>query len=236
MRFKRASVRYSTTPEPSTPYQAAQQLWDERIGSARVQARNWRLMAFGCLGLTVLIAGGLIWQSSRSHITPYVVEVDHLGDVKAVGPATETYRPADALIAHQLERFIRDVRSVPLDPIVLRDDWLEAYDYTTERGATTLNEFARANDPFAHVGQNSVAVEVTSIVRASDNSFQVRWVERGFANGAPTTTEHWTAILSIVMRPPVDAQRLRKNPLGLYVDGLNWSRDFGTAASGRSEP
>jgi type IV secretion system protein VirB5 len=85
MRFKRASVRYSTTPEPSTPYQAAQQLWDERIGSARVQARNWRLMAFGCLGLTVLIAGGLIWQSSRSHITPYVVEVDHLGDVKAVG-------------------------------------------------------------------------------------------------------------------------------------------------------
>lgn len=236
MTFKRASVRYSTTPEPATPYQAAQQLWDERIGSARVQARNWRLMAFGCLSLAVVIAGGLIWQSSRSHITPYVVEVDHLGDVKAVGPATEAYRPTDALIAHHLERFMRDVRSVPLDPIVLRDDWLEAYDYTTERGATTLNEYARANDPFAHVGQNSIAIEVTSIVRASDNSFQVRWTERSFANGAPTTTERWTAILSIVMRPPTDVQRLRKNPLGLYVDGLNWSRELGTPASERSEP
>jgi len=230
MPFKRASVRYSTTPEPATPYQAAQQLWDERIGSARVQARNWRLMAFGCLSLAVVIAAGLIWQSSRSHITPYVVEVDHLGD------ATEAYRPTDALIAHHLERFIRDVRSVPLDPIVLRDDWLEAYDYTTERGATTLNEYARGNDPFAHVGQKSSAIEVTSIVRASDNSFQVRWIERSFANGAPTTTERWTAILSIVMRPPTDVQRLRKNPLGLYVDGLNWSRELGTAASERSEP
>jgi type IV secretion system protein TrbF len=236
MTFKRASVRYSTTPEPSTPYQAAQQLWDERIGSARVQARNWRLMAFGCLSLAVVIAAGLIWQSSRSHITPYVVEVDHLGDVKAVGPATEAYQPTDALIAHHLERFMRDVRSVPLDPIVLRDDWLEAYDYTTERGATTLNEYARANDPFAHVGQNSTAIEVTSIVRASDNSFQIRWIERSFANGAPSTTERWTAILSIVMRPPTDAQRLRKNPLGLYVDGLNWSRELGTATNDRSEP
>ena len=49
--FKRAVQRYGRTPEPETPYQRAGQLWDERIGSARVQARNWRLMAFGCLAL-----------------------------------------------------------------------------------------------------------------------------------------------------------------------------------------
>jgi type IV secretion system protein VirB5 len=225
--MKRASVRYSTTPVPTTPYQAAQQLWDERIGSSRVQARNWRLMAFGCLGLSMVVACGLVWQASRSRITPYVVEVDHLGEVKAVGPAMQAYRPADAQIAHHLERFIRDVRSLPIDPIVLRDNWLEAYDYATERGAATLNEYARANDPFAHVGQNSVAVEVTSVVRASDTSFQVRWIERSYANGAPSRIERWTAILSILMRPPADEQLLRKNPLGVYVDGLNWSRELG---------
>ena len=33
------------------PYQSAAQVWDDRIGSARVQAKNWRLMAFGCLTL-----------------------------------------------------------------------------------------------------------------------------------------------------------------------------------------
>ena len=58
MPFKRASVRYSKTPVPETPYQAAQQLWDERIGSARVQAANWRRMAFGSLGLAFLVAAG----------------------------------------------------------------------------------------------------------------------------------------------------------------------------------
>ena len=47
--FRRPSVRYARTPEPETPYLKAAQVWDERIGSARVQAKNWRLMAFGWL-------------------------------------------------------------------------------------------------------------------------------------------------------------------------------------------
>lgn len=232
MGFKRAGVRYATTPEPATPYQAAGQLWDERIGAARVQARNWRLMAFACLVLAFGIAGGLVWQASHSSITPYVVEVDRLGDVRAVGPATEPYKPADAQLAHHLERFIRNVRSVPLDPIVLRENWLEAYDSVTERGAVTLSDYARTNDPFARVGQTSVAVEVTSVVRASEASFQVRWIERSYVNGAIAATERWTAIVSVVLKPPRDEQRLRKNPLGVYVDGLNWSRDLNPDSQG----
>ena len=38
-------------------------------------------------------------------------------------------------------------------------DWLEAYDYATDRGAAVLNESGRVNDPFGKVGKQSVAVE-----------------------------------------------------------------------------
>ena len=38
--FKRPSVHYGRTPAPVTPYQKAAQVWDDRIGSARVQAKN----------------------------------------------------------------------------------------------------------------------------------------------------------------------------------------------------
>src|SRR5258708_8791217 len=65
MLFRRASVRYGRTPEPETPYQKAAQVWEERIGSARVQARNWRLLAFGNLFLAAGLASGLIWQATR---------------------------------------------------------------------------------------------------------------------------------------------------------------------------
>src|SRR5438132_1489942 len=99
MYFRRALQRYSQTEEPITPYQKAAQVWDERMGSARVQAKNWRLMAFGSLALSLALAAGLIWQSSQSRITPYVVEVDKLGEVRAVGPAVQSYEPADAQLA-----------------------------------------------------------------------------------------------------------------------------------------
>src|SRR3546814_1279260 len=102
MIFKRAVQRYGRTPEPETPYQRAGQVWDERIGSARAQARNWRLMAFGCLALTGGLSSGLVWQSTQSRVTPYVVEVDRLGEARAVTEAEAGYRPTDPQIAWHL--------------------------------------------------------------------------------------------------------------------------------------
>ena len=171
MRFRRASQRYSTTPVPVTPYQKAAQAWDERIGDARVQARNWRLLAFSVLGVTALAVGGLVWQLGRSTVVPYVVA----------------------------------------------------------RGAVALYAYARERDPFGRVGKATVAVEVASVVRASPTSFQVRWIERTTIEGVSSTTERWTAIVSVVLQPPRDVVRLRKNPLGIYVDGLDWSRELGSA-------
>lgn len=96
--FKRSSVRYGHTPVPETPYQKAAQVWDDRIGSARVQARNWRLMAFGCLVLAAGLAAGLVWQAARGTITPWVVQVDRLGQAQAIAPADASYRPTDPQI------------------------------------------------------------------------------------------------------------------------------------------
>lgn len=233
MRFRRPQVRYSQTPEPVTPYQAAAQAWDERIGSARVQAKNWRFMAFGCLSLAMLMAAGLVWRSGQSIVTPYVVEVDQAGQVRAVGQAATPYKPADAQVAFHLARFVSDVRSLSIDPVVVRQNWLEAYDYATDRGAATLNDYARTADPFSRIGQQSVAVQVTSVVRASESSFQVRWTERRYVNGEAAGLERWSGVLSVVLQTPRTEERLRRNPLGIYVNGLSWSRELDTAEGGR---
>ncbi|MBM1311915.1 conjugal transfer protein TrbF [Sulfitobacter mediterraneus] len=223
--FRRPSVRYGTTPEPVTPYQKAAQVWDERIGSARVQARNWRLMAMGCLALSAGLSAALAWQSTRSDVVPYVVEVDNLGAAQAVAPALAEYRPTDPQIAWHLARFVEHVRQVPADPIVLRQNWLRAYDFATDRGAVALNDHARVNDPFAQVGDTQISIEVSSVIRASDTSFRVAWIERRYENGQLATTERWTAILTVVIQPPRDVERLRVNPLGVYVHAINWSRE-----------
>ena len=151
--FRRASVRYGRTPEPETPYQRAAQVWDERIGSARVQAKNWRLMAFGSLLLSCGLAAGLVWQSTHGTVVPWVVQIDQLGEARAIAPATADYTPSDPQIAWYLARFIKDVRAAPADPVVVRQNWLQAYDFTTTAGAAALNDYARANDPFAKARQ-----------------------------------------------------------------------------------
>ncbi|KCZ53944.1 MULTISPECIES: conjugal transfer protein TrbF [Hyphomonas] len=225
MLWKRTTCRYGDTPEPVTPYQRAAQAWDDRIGSYRVQAANWRLAALGSIALAFVLAGGLVWRSTQSFVTPYVVELTTDGAVRAVGPAEGQYEPTDAQIAYHLANFVTNTRSVSIDPVVVRQNWLKAYAYATDRAAATLNDYARDNDPFADIGHRSVSVDVTSVVRSSDDSFTVRWRETAFRNGAEIDRSHHTGIFSIVIDPPRDVETLRANPLGLYVHGLNWSQD-----------
>lgn len=226
MRFKRTSVHYGEAPQPETPYQRAAQMWDDRIGAARVQAANWRYAAFGAMAIAAAAVAGLLWQSTRSIVTPYVVEVDKEGEARAVGPATEGYKPSDAIIAQALANFIRNVRSVSIDPVVVRENWLKAYDYATDRGAIALNDYAREKDPFAEIGRRSVTVEIASVVRASPDSFELRWSEKTYENGQFVRVDHYTAHLSVVVAPPRTADALAKNPLGLFVHAINWSKDL----------
>lgn len=227
MIFKRPSIRYGKTPQPETPYQRASQVWDERIGSARVQARSWRYACFGALGLSAVLTGGLLWQNARGSIVPWVVEIDRLGEARVVAPADAEFTPSDPQIAFHLARFIEHVRALPDDPVVVRRNWLRAYDFASDKGALALNEYARANDPFALIGREQVAVEITSVIRASPRSFRVAWIERRYRDGSLTETSRWTAILGTVVQPPSDPDALTRNPLGIFVTSINWSKELG---------
>ena len=179
--FRRPSIRYGKTPESETPYQRAAQVWDDRIGSARVQAHSWRLAFFGALGLSTCLTVGIIWQGARGSVVPWVVQVDKLGEAQAVAPAEAGYSASDPQVAFHLARFIEQVRAVPDDPIIVRQNWLRAYEFATDKGALALNDYARTNDPFALIGKEQVAVDVTSVIRASPSSFRAlssseKWV------------------------------------------------------------
>src|SRR3546814_11995971 len=84
----------------------------------------------------------------------------------AVAPVDATYRPADAQIAWHLARFITHVRGISTDPVLVRQNWLAAYDFATDRAALFLNEYAKQTDPFGQIGKRSVSVKAPSAVRA----------------------------------------------------------------------
>ena len=220
-------TRLGATPPPETPYQAAGQAWDARLGSARVQAFNWRLMALGLLTLSGGLSAGLVTLSLRGGVTPWVIEVDHLGEPRIAAPAVQGARPSDALIAWTLARFVTDVRTISTDPVLMRQAWLRAYDFVGADGAAALSDHARRADPFSQVGKVQATVAVTSVVRASPSSFRLAWTEQRYADGQLVATERWTAILTVTIKPPRTAEALRANPMGVFVTAISWSKEFG---------
>ena len=223
----KGSARYGATPQPETPYQRAGQAWDERMGAARIQAANWRLMALSLLALSGGLSAGLVGLALRGGVTPWVIEVDRLGEPRIVAPAVQGARATDPMIAWTLARFITDVRAVSADPVVMRQAWLRAYDFTDAAGAAALSDYARRNDPFAQVGRAQVVVTVSSVVRATPDSFRVAWTEQHYADGQLAATERWSAILTVVVKPPRTPEGLRANPLGVFISGISWSKEFG---------
>ena len=225
--FNEPPVSYKPGEAPVTSYQKAGEEWDKRIGDARVQAKNWRLFAvIVCLVNGVLVCG-LIYQASRSKVTPYVVQVDKGGVVQAVGPAERSnFTPNRRVIEYFLSQFVHQVRTVPTDPVVARNQWLTAYGFLRQSAANTLNEIATREQPLAKVGREAVSVQIRNVVPMSKDSYQVRWEETAFSKeGITLGTRNMTGIFTIEISPPTDEAKLKVNPLGLYIKQFSWSRD-----------
>jgi hypothetical protein len=74
-----------------------------------------------------------------------------------------------------------------------------------------------------------VTIEATSAFLGGLGDLEdhgVAWIERRYENASLAATERWTAILTIVLDTPHDADRLRKNPLGVFVHAINWSKEL----------
>lgn len=219
--------RYGQTPAPETPYQRAGQAWDDRIGSARVQAANWRMAALGLLVLSGALGGALAWLSAQGTVTPWVVEVDRLGEVRAVGPAEAGYTPTDAQVRAALARFIEDVRSISSDPVVVGKAWERAYVFTDAEAARFITDHAASIDLKRQIGATQVAIEVTSVLRASPRSFRAAWTERRYAEGQLQGNERWSAILTVELRKPRTDRDVIDNGLGVKITAITWSREYG---------
>ena len=74
-------------------YLKARQEWEERYADLVLGKRNWHITAAGMMAITLVLAFGMVWVSTRSKFVPYVVEVDKLGyAIRAPSALTENTR------------------------------------------------------------------------------------------------------------------------------------------------
>jgi type IV secretion system protein VirB5 len=203
-----------------SPHEKALDLWTQRLASARLQASTWRFAAAGLACICLALGLALTIVAGRAEITPWIVQADRLEETVTASPPAGP--PSDARIVYFLARFVKNVRSLSSDPVVVRANWTDALGYVTARGARMLDEDAADAKPFMSVGLHSVTVEIIYIVRASANAFEIRWRENSYGKFA--NRKLYTGVAEIVLKPANSADVL-KNPIGLYIDSFRWSRD-----------
>jgi type IV secretion system protein VirB5 len=223
-----ANKKWSPEGQVETRYRRARKEWDDRMGGAVIQARNWRLATLLSLGLVLVALAGTIYLGAQPKAVPHIVQVDKIGAPTYVGPVGQSareYRPAEATIKYHLRRFIEQTRSVSSDPAIVRKNWTDAYTVITANAANQLNAYAERNDPIKRAQDARVTVDVSAIVQVSKETWQADWEEKTWDKaGNQVGSVVWRGTFKVIVRTPESEDQIATNPIGLYVDEFHWSK------------
>ena len=208
-----------------TPYMKAWKKWDARSGAIVAQRRNWMLFAFGSSLIALLVIAMNFYLLTQNQVIPYVIEVSEGGEVRAIGKASQSYRPNDATIKKELSEFLRKIRIISVDPVIVRNNWVNAYGFVTKKGANFLNEYARKAKPLEQVGKIAVIVNIESTIAVQEGKvYQITWNEEIYLKtGVKEKEKRFKGIFVIKQIRPKDETQLSINPLGIYIDEFNFT-------------
>jgi type IV secretion system protein VirB5 len=215
----------------ANPFVTARNEFMNAFGDLAKRKRNWQLMAFSLVGLLTLVTIAYVRLAQSVRVVPYLVQVDRLGQVVAVGTADELRRPDQRLIASQLAQFVRAIRTVlpaaaaPAQAEILR----RGYAFVAPEAAAFLNDYfaSPVNDPRMLGLRLTRQVDVTAVLRVPDSDvWRLQWteMERSTQPGGATRTMAWEAYLTVRLAPPRTAETVQDNPLGIYVTSMNWTQ------------
>lgn len=225
---------YKTEEPLATPYRRARQQIDDRIGSSRVQAHNWRRAALAAMLVSLVAVAGLIFQSSKASVIPYLIEVDGDNTVRLVGAANEQkWVPSEGVKRHFLEEWIMNIREISSDREVLRQKLLSAYDAVSGTAKAQLDTMVDETGPFEKLGKETRQLEMSTINKVSEDSYRIEWVEIVFNKaGYISRSEKYVGLIELRHKKPKTRDEMERNPLGIYV--VHFSINQRAANAGRA--
>ena len=208
-------------------YRRALEDWDERTGLARDQIKNWRMAALMAMLVCFILLLALVYASHQKKQLVYVARVAPGNVLQEIVPISESYTPDKATQSAFIGHFIHDITTLPLDPVVFRDQWLRAYAVTDGSGRAALNRFARANDPGVFLGKRTKVVKITSFHPLSDNSQEFSWQVTAYDRaGKILSTNKFNGLFTLTFEKlPSLPSAILNNPLGIKVVYLNINKE-----------
>lgn len=224
----RLKMRASAPSKPAdNPYITARSNFESVFRSQAKEKHAWRLASLAELVIIGVLVVAYMQLASGSRVVPYVIEVDKLGQVAAIGPAGSPGAADPRVVARELSALVRNLRSITPDGGLQLRMIQDAYAFLDATAARFLNEYFAdpANNPRI-LGQSLTrTVEVMSVLPIPDSkSWKVQWTEsERRRTGSISRSRVWEAYLTVKQVPPTTADAIQTNPLGIYVTGINWT-------------
>lgn len=210
--------------ETTNPYVAARQEWNFMFGDIVKAKYNWQCISLILGIINIVLAIGLIAVSLQSRFIPYAVKVDNLGNANFAGVLTKQNAISPLMVNAMVRRYIIEARSVVADPVVQKHQLDFVYQCTMGSAKTVLDNFYHAQNPFDIVKNETVDVQVNSVLSKSNNTWQIHWTEvHRDSDGHVHLENHFEGLVTMENHTPSNIDEININPLGLYVTHLSWA-------------
>lgn len=218
-----------TSPPGQTLFLEGRRVWNERYGEYLGAANAWRKLALICAATTALSVGGNIYQSSQSHLIPYVIEIGQLGMPVNAGFPNEASNADPRIMKALIGSFISDLRSVIADASAEKIGITRAFHFLREGDPAhaTIVEFLTnaETNPFKRAEVTTVTVQVNSALPITEKTWQLEWLEiERNRQGLETGKSQMKAMLTVAMAETTDESVLAHNPIGLFITDVSWNR------------
>ncbi len=228
------SAPQSYKPEsiPESPFFRGKKEWDGRMGTLVMQAHNWRRAFAASTILSICLVISLAILLNQRRVIPILVGIDKSrGEPLVLGSVENNQLKVGGLeIKFFLSQFIRYVRGVPLDQVVIKQNWIRAYSYLRKEASELLNEITNKDpeSPLKQIGKVVVSIQPLSVVQIPDTtSYQARWRETVYsAHGTRLSEYTMLGTFQIEIEPPKDEQMIQENPLGIFIRNFQWNKEL----------
>ena len=207
----------------ATPYLNARKEWDERYGDALARAHSWKMMAFGAVAVAGIAVTGIAYIGAQSKIEPYVVAIDKMGNPIAMAqPVTGAIN--QRIIEAQIASWVWNWRSMLSDPTAQKQLLAQVYAMASTQTAAEINPWYKRS--WTADAGFVVSPHITSILPISKSTYQVNWTETKYQNGQSDGTTDYKGNLTVGIDKKIasTAQASMLNPLGIYVQSINWTK------------
>lgn len=225
-RIRPGQKLYTPSGPPETGFNRVIKQYDDYILSLQRDVGIYRIVALFCLFLVGISVFGWFQTIHLRRTVPVVIEVNEFGTPRYLGRADnlsfKKYEPKEYMYKAHIVNFITSTREIILDNDVMVRNMQKAFAGVSKDLRIRLKNEIMSADPFKKVGQIRLTIQVESVIKTTNKTWQADWYEiQSSMTGQELSRDKYRGLFTIVQQEPEDEKQEEMNPLSMYIVDYN---------------